>query len=315
MKNYVFGVDVGGTTIKMGLFDAGGKLEDKWEIPTDTSDNGSNILKDISKAVKAKIAEKNISEDDVEGIGIGIPGPVNSQGVVNHCVNLGWGVVPVERELSALSGLKVMAGNDANVAAMGEAFIGAGKDAESSAMITLGTGVGAGIIIDGKILAGHNGAAGEFGHVHVNDDEKEACGCGNHGCLEQYASATGIVRMAKAKLEESKAESSLRNIDPITSKDVFDEAKKGDELSKEIVHEVCSILGKAIAKLCNIVNPEMVIIGGGVSNAGPVIINEMKDAFSEEVFHGAAETKIALATLGNDAGIYGGAGMIIESAR
>lgn len=315
MKEYVFGVDVGGTTIKMGLFGASGELVEKWEIPTDTSNDGSNILKDISEAIHAKLDEKAIDSSRVEGVGIGIPGPVNSQGVVNHCVNLGWGVVPVARDLEKLSGFPVMAGNDANVAAMGEAFIGAGKDADSTVMITLGTGVGAGIVIDGKILAGHNGAAGECGHIHVNDDETEACGCGNHGCLEQYASATGIVRVANRMLADSDEPSSLRDIDDITSKDVFDAAKNGDEFAKKIVHEVCEILGKAIAKICNVVNPEMVVIGGGVSNAGPVLINEMDEAFRSEVFHGARETKIALATLGNDAGIYGGAGMVIEGAK
>ena len=314
MKEYLFGVDVGGTTVKMGLFGASGELVEKWEIPTDTSNNGVNILRDISDTVHAKLDEKGIDEARVEGIGIGIPGPVNSQGVVNHCVNLGWGVVPVERDLEKLSGFPVKAGNDANVAAMGEAFIGAAKDAESSVMITLGTGVGAGIIIDGKILAGHNGAGGEFGHIHVDDNETEACGCGNHGCLEQYASATGIVRVAKRMLAADNAPSSLREIESITSKDVFDAAKKGDEFAKKIVHEVCGILGRAIAKLCNIVNPAMVVIGGGVSNAGPILIKEMQDAFQEEVFHGARGTRIELATLGNDAGIAGGAGMVIEAA-
>ena len=314
MKEYVFGVDLGGTTVKMGLFGSDGALEEKWEIPTDTSNDGANILKDIAEAIQKKLDEKEIDKSRVEGIGIGIPGPVNSQGVVDHCVNLGWGVVPVARDLEKLTGLPVQAGNDANVAAMGEAFIGAAKDAASSVMITLGTGVGAGIVVNGRILIGENGAAGEFGHIHVNDDETEACGCGNHGCLEQYASATGVVRLANRRLAKDDAPSSLRDLKKVTSKDVFDAAKAGDAVAKEIVHEVCTILGKAIAKLCNIVNPAMVVIGGGVSNAGPILIKEMQDAFQEEVFHGARGTRIELATLGNDAGIAGGAGMVIEAA-
>ncbi|MBR1628742.1 MAG: ROK family glucokinase [Lachnospiraceae bacterium] len=314
MKEYVFGVDLGGTTVKMGLFGSDGALEEKWEIPTDTSNDGANILKDIAEAIQKKLDEKEIDKSRVEGIGIGIPGPVNSQGVVDHCVNLGWGVVPVARDLEKLTGLPVQAGNDANVAAMGEAFIGAAKDAASSVMITLGTGVGAGIVVNGRILIGENGAAGEFGHIHVNDDETEACGCGNHGCLEQYASATCVVRLANRRLAKDDAPSSLRDLEKVTSKDVFDAAKAGDAVAKEIVHEVCTILGKAIAKLCNIVNPAMVVIGGGVSNAGPILIKEMQDAFQEEVFHGARGTRIELATLGNDAGIAGGAGMVIEAA-
>ena len=220
----------------------------------------------------------------------------------------------VANAVGGMTGFPVKAGNDANVAAMGEAFIGAAKDAASSVMVTLGTGVGAGIVIDGKILAGENGAAGEFGHIHVQDGEPEACGCGNHGCLEQYASATGVVRIATRRLAKDDAPSSLRELSKVTSKDVFDAAKAGDAVAKEIVHEVCSILGKAIAKLCNIVNPAMVVIGGGVSNAGPVLIKEMEESFQEEVFHGARGTRIELATLGNDAGIYGGAGMVIEAA-
>ena len=315
MKEYVFGVDLGGTTVKMGLFASDGNLVEKWEIPTDKTNNGANILKDISEAIKNKLEEKEIDPSRVEGVGIGIPGPVNSQGVVDHLVNVGWGVVPVARDLESLTGFPVKAANDANVAAMGEAFIGAAKDVDSSVMITLGTGVGSGIVIDGRIIVGENGAAGEFGHIHVNDDETEACGCGNHGCLEQYASATGMARMAKKKLSESDAESSLRQIENVTAKDLFDAAKAGDALAKEVVHEVCSILGKGLAIYCNIINPAMVVIGGGVSNAGPIIIRELEDAFKENVFHGARGTRIELATLGNDAGIYGGAGMIIEAAR
>lgn len=311
MKEYVFGVDVGGTTIKMGLFGTDGELKEKWEIPTDTSDAGANILRNISDAVHAKISEKGIDVQKVAGIGVGIPGPVDSHGVVNRCVNLGWGVVALEEELEKLSGFPVKAGNDANVAAMGEAFIGAGRGADSIVMITLGTGVGTGIIVDGRILAGHNGAAGECGHIHVMDNEPEACGCGNHGCLEQYASATGIVRMANRMLADSDEVSTLRDLDEITAKDVFDAAKDGDAFAAKVVSEVCEILGKAIAKICNVVNPELVVIGGGVSHAGQILLNEIDEAFRTEVFPGSRDTEIALATLGNDAGIFGGAGMVL----
>ncbi len=317
MKDYVFGADLGGTTCKLGLFKSDGKLIDKWEIPTDTSENGANILRNISEALHVKLNEKGIDAGDIEGVGIGIPGPVDEKGVVNRCVNLGWGVIPVESELSKISGFKVKAGNDANVAAMGEAFVGAGKEADSIVMVTLGTGVGGGIIINGKILAGHNGAGGEIGHINVNEEETQACGCGNCGCLEQYASATGIARKAREVLAASDKESALRELkdEEITAKDVFDEAKKGDELAKEIVKETCEILGKSIATICNVVNPEMVVIGGGVSKAGRILLEALEEPFKKYVFHGARGTQIALATLGNDAGIYGGAGMIIEAAK
>ncbi len=317
MGKHVFGVDLGGTTCKIGLFQMDGEIEDKWEIPTDRSNEGANILKDISDSLHAKIEEKGIIASDIEGVGIGIPGPVDSQGVVNRCVNLGWGVIPIEKDFAEISGFKVKAGNDANVAAMGEAFAGAGKDADSVVMITLGTGVGAGIVIDGKIIAGHNGAAGEFGHVNVNENESEHCGCGNCGCLEQYASATGIVRMARKCLDASEKDSTLRKLstEDITAKEIFDAAKAGDALAKEIVQEFCSILGKAIAKLCCIVDPEIVVIGGGVSKAGQILLEGLEAPFKKHVFHAARETRIALATLGNDAGIYGGAGMIIKGSK
>ena len=197
MKKYGFGVDVGGTTIKMGFFETDGKLLDKWEIKTDTTNGGENILSDIAKSIDNKLAQEGISKSDVQGIGVGVPGPVNSKGVVLKCVNLGWGVFNVEEALSNLTGLMVKAGNDANVAALGEMWQGAGKGSEDMIMVTLGTGVGGGIIVDGKVIAGANGAGGEIGHITVNEDEIEACNCGQYGCLEQYASATGIVRMAK----------------------------------------------------------------------------------------------------------------------
>ena len=197
MKRYAFGVDIGGTTVKMGLFETAGTLLETWEIPTDTSDNGKNILPDIAKAVSAKLEEKKLSPLDIEGIGMGVPGPIGPDGTVLKCVNLGWGVFNVEEELNRLTGFKVKAGNDANVAALGEMWQGGGKGFRDLVMVTLGTGVGGGVIINEKILAGTNGAAGEIGHIPMRDDETECCGCGKKGCLEQYASATGIVRMTK----------------------------------------------------------------------------------------------------------------------
>ncbi|MBQ3774035.1 MAG: ROK family protein, partial [Pseudobutyrivibrio sp.] len=235
MANYGFGLDLGGTTCKCGLFTATGELLEKWEVPTDTSNGGVNILKDLAQTVVKKMEEKNITSDDVLGVGIGIPGPVSDDGVVNRCVNLGWGVFNVEKEFSEyLGGIKVKAGNDANVAALGESWMGAAKEYSSSVMVTLGTGVGGGVILNDDIIPGAHGAAGEIGHIRVNYTEENTCGCGNHGCLEQYCSATGIARLAKIRLAQNDDESTLRNVESLDAKAVFDEAKKGDTVAKEI---------------------------------------------------------------------------------
>ena len=312
MKNYGFGVDIGGTTIKMGFFETSGKLLDKWEIKTDTSNGGENILSDVAKAIDNKLAQEAISKNDVQGIGIGVPGPVCSNGVVNRCVNLGWGVVNVAEALGALTGLNVKVGNDANVAGLGEMWQGGGKGCKDVVMVTLGTGVGGGIIVDGKIVAGFNGAGGEIGHITVNPDEIEACNCGQYGCLEQYASATGIVRMAKRKLAKSDDETTLRSFDPLTAKDIFDEAKAGDAVAKELVDELGEILGSALSNMAVVVNPEVIVIGGGVSKAGAILINAIQDHFKETSFFAVRDTRFELATLGNDAGIYGCMAMILE---
>ena len=312
MKKYAFGVDIGGTTCKIGFFDTNGTLLDKWEIKTNTENNGESILSDVAKAVDNKLAQEAISKDDVQGIGIGVPGPVDSQGVVHRCVNLGWGVVNVAEELGNLTGLTIKVGNDANVAALGEMWQGGAKGSKDVIMVTLGTGVGGGIIVDGKIVAGHDGAGGEIGHITVNNDEIEPCNCGQYGCLEQYTSATGIVRMAKRKLAKSSEETTLRNFKELTAKDIFDEAKAGDAIAGELVDEVGSILGSALSNMACVVNPEIIVIGGGVSKAGSILIDTIQKHFVETSFHACRNTKFALASLGNDAGIYGCMRMILD---
>ena len=312
MKQYGFGVDIGGTTIKMGFFETSGKLLDKWEIKTNTENGGTEILSDVAKAIDNKLAQEGISKDDVQGVGIGVPGPVKSDGVVNRCVNLGWGVVNVAEQLNALTGLKVKVGNDANVAALGEMWQGGAKGSTDVIMVTLGTGVGGGIIVDGKVVAGFGGAGGEIGHITVNKDEIEACNCGQYGCLEQYASATGIVRLCKRKLEKSNEDTTLRKFDAVTAKDIFDEAKAGDVIAVELVDEVGEILGSALSNMACVVNPEVIVIGGGVSKAGAILIDTIQKHFIETAFHVAKDTKFALASLGNDAGIYGCMQMILE---
>ena len=312
MKKYGFGVDVGGTTIKMGFFETSGKLIDKWEIKTDTSNGGENILSDIAKAIDNKLAQEGISKNDVQGVGVGVPGPVNSKGIVLKCVNLGWGVFNVEEELASLTGLKVKAGNDANVAALGEMWQGAGKGSEDMVMVTLGTGVGGGIIVDGKVIAGANGAGGEIGHITVNDDEIEACNCGQYGCLEQYTSATGIVRMAKRKLAKTDEETSLRSVEELSAKIIFDEAKKGDKIAGELVEELGKILGSTLSNIAAVTNPEVIVIGGGVSKAGQILIDTIHKHFIESVVHACKDTRFVLAGLGNDAGVYGCVKMLLD---
>lgn len=305
MKKYGFGVDVGGTTIKVGFFETSGKLIDKWEIKTNTENHGENILPDIAQAVDNRLAQEGISKSDVQGVGIGVPGPVRNDGVVNNCVNLGWGVINVKEELGKLTGLEVAVGNDANVAALGEMWQGGGKGSRDVVMVTLGTGVGGGIICDGKMVAGFNGAGGEIGHITVNEDEIEPCNCGQYGCLEQYASATGIVRMAKRKLAKSEQETTLRAFGELTAKDIFDEAKAGDAMAKELVDELGTILGSALSNIACVVNPEIIVIGGGVSKAGQILIDTIQKHYIETSFHACKDAKFALASLGNDAGMYG----------
>lgn len=312
MKKYAFGVDIGGTTCKIGFFETSGKLLDKWEIKTNTEHHGESILSDVAKAVDNKLAQEGIRKEEVQGIGVGVPGPVNSEGVVERCVNLGWGTVDVEAELGSLTSLTVRAGNDANVAALGEMWQGGAKGCKDVVMVTLGTGVGGGIIVNGKVVAGFNGAGGEIGHITVNHDEIEACNCGQYGCLEQYTSATGIVRVAKRKLAKTTDETSLRKFEPLTAKDVFDEAKAGDAIALGLVDEVCGILGATLSNIACVVNPEVIVIGGGVSKAGDILIENIQRHYIETAFLSCRDTKFALAGLGNDAGMYGCVQMLLD---
>ena len=305
MSKYVFGVDVGGTTVKMGLFTVEGEVLDKWEIKTRTEDGGKNVLPDIADSIKSKLADKNLADEDIEGVGIGVPGPVKEDGTVLKCVNLGWGILNVQDELRALTGFEVKAGNDANVAALGEMWQGAGKGYLDVLMVTLGTGVGGGCVLDGKIVSGIHGAGGEIGHMPVKDDEPIACNCGNHGCLEQYVSATGIVTQAKKTLEKDIRSSSLRNYASLEAKNIYDEAKNGDEIANEVVNLICKILAKSLAQVCCVIDPEIIVIGGGVSKAGDILTSRISTFFKEYAFHACENTPVVLAKLENDAGMYG----------
>ena len=312
MNKYCFGMDVGGTTVKCGLFTADGEVVDKWEIKTRTEYDGMRILPDIAETIKAKMEERNLTAEEIAGVGIGVPGPVNDKGEVPCAVNLHWGFTQVEKDLTELTGLKVKAGNDANVAALGELWKGGGAGCHNMIMVTLGTGVGGGIIVNDKVIAGAHGAGGEIGHAHVDDTIKEPCNCGAYGCLEQIASATGIARLANNLLNETDAPSLMREEAEVTAKVVFDAVKKNDVLAIQVAEKFGSCLDKALASFASVADPEIIVIGGGVSKAGPVLLDFIIPTYKKYAFSGCKETEFALAELGNDAGIYGAAKLVLQ---
>ncbi len=312
---YGFGVDLGGTTVKIAYFDETGTMITNWEIPTVTANGGSQILPDIAASIRDFREKNGIDAQALLGIGIGVPGPVDSKGNVNRCVNLGWGTFNISKELSALTGLPVTAGNDANVAALGEFWKGGGKGCRNMVFVTLGTGVGGGIVIEGKLLHGAHGAGAEIGHMVLNRNETAVCGCGKRGCVEQYCSATGIVRLAKLALEASQEESALRRVNPLTCKDIFDAGKQGDQLALQVLDQYYAYMGEFLANVCCVVNPEVVVIGGGVSKAGNVLLDGLKPYFGKYVFHAASNVQFALASLGNDAGAYGAFKLALDAAK
>ena len=309
---YGFGIDLGGTTVKLAYFDETGALLDKWEIPTDCRNDGKGIVPDIAAAVNEFILQRHIDPHSLLGIGIGVPGPVSPDGTVNKCINLGWGVFNIEKELSALTGMPVKAGNDATVAALGEAWKGGGQGCDNMVLATLGTGIGGGIVIGGKVLHGVHGAGGEIGHIVLNRDETEVCNCGKKGCAEQYCSATGIVRIAKQFLQNSDAPSSLRSIRTLACKDIFDAAAEKDALALEILDKVYAYLAEFLANVCVVVDPECVVLGGGVSKAGAPLLEGIQRHFGKYVFHAVSGVRFSLASLGNDAGAYGAFKLILD---
>lgn len=311
MGQVCFGIDIGGTAIKVGLFNTEGELLNKWDFSTKKTGNGKDILKDSAEFIKEKIKELQLEPENIIGVGVGIPGPVKDNGDVLEMANLGLGHFNIEEEMKQLTGLKVKAGNDANSAALGEYWMGGGKGYRNMVLITLGTGVGGGIIINGAILAGSNGAAGEVGHILVNEEESNTCGCGKKGCLEQYASATGIVKLAKKALSETTQPSTLRRKEEISAKTVFDCANEGDQLALEIVDKACYYLGVALSHIAQVVDPEAFVIGGGVSKAGEILTESIKKHYNKYVMDALKNKEFKLATLGNDAGIYGAAKLIL----
>ncbi len=312
---YILGADIGGTTVKLGLFDEGGNLADKWEINTNKQDKGKWIPNDIADAINKKLEEKAIGKEDILGMGIGVPGPVTSDGIVHSCANLGWGEMNVNKKFSEVTGLRCFSGNDANVAALGETWFGGGKGCKNIVMVTLGTGVGGGIVIDGRIHAGSHGAAGEIGHITVNSKEARPCGCGGRGHLEQYASATGIANIATEMIKTHKDSSLCEIGGKLTAKDVFDAAKAGDKTALEVLDVFAIMLNKALSHISATVDPDCFIIGGGVSAAGDFLINLLKKRFGTNMLEALRAIDIRLATLGNDAGIYGCARMVLNESK
>ena len=303
--SYCFGIDIGGTTVKCGLFTTEGVLLEKWEIKTRTEENGKAILPDVAETILKKMEEKGIEKTEVTGVGVGVPGPVVKEREVQVAVNLHWGYTMLADDLEKLlDQIPVKVGNDANVAALGEMWKGGGAGYKNLIMVTLGTGVGGGIIVGGKILTGSHGAGGEIGHLRVNPHETESCGCGGKGCLEQYASATGIVRLAKRKLEQE-TRNTILNRNDLSAKSVFDAVKADDSVAKEIAESFGNYLGRALANLA-------AVIDGGVSKAGEILLEYVEKPFQENAFFANKDVKFALATLGNDAGICGAAKLVLD---
>lgn len=312
MERIALGIDLGGTTVKIGLVKDSGQFLDTWEIPTDTSERGKNILPDIFHSAEEKLSEHRLSMDLLAGIGIGVPGAVLQTGEVNRCVNLGWNRFHLVDAMHAMFGaLPIAAANDANVAALGEAWVGSGSGYSSVVMVTLGTGVGGGIVIHGKLLDGYYGAAGEIGHILINPDEKEHCNCGKCGCLEQYCAAPGMVRTARHFLE-AYPEQTLLNHAELSAKSIFDAAREGDFAAGQIVQIICERLGRALSIIAAVADPEIFLIGGGVSRAGDALLVPLRAEYEKYAFHAQKETKINTALLGNRAGMLGAAKLVLS---
>ncbi len=314
MKKYVIGVDIGGRSMKFGLFTEDGRLESKSNIITRTEKNGENILPDLVEHLKEIISKYELNEDTLVGVGIGIPGPILNKAIVKRAVNLGWEEpTNVKAYVEDNIGFHVLVENDANVAALGELWKGAAEGYKNIVMVTLGTGVGGGVVVDGKIVSGTTGSGGEIGHMPFLEKElKRTCGCGGHRCFEQVASATGIEYIAQDYLFEHDDKSSLRELDFISAKDIFDSAKAGDEVAMNISKIYFNHLGRGLSIISAIVDPEIFIIGGGVSNAGDFLIDGVKKSYKEYAFPVTANCEFSKANLGNDAGMYGAAKLILE---
>lgn len=300
---YGFGVDIQGTHIKFGFFEESGKLIEKWQITLPGYFDSNQIIPSIAEEVEQYLTRRGIFEDDIIGIGVGIPGPVSSSGVVNKCVNFSWGVFNIDRALSGLTGLRVKSSNVANLCALGEYWIGSGS--RNMVFIAMNTGLGGGVICEGTLINGVNGGAGEIGHIIVNKMETEACTCGKYGCVEQYCSPTGIVRVARRHLSSTKTPSVLRNRRIFDYQDVLNAAAGGDKLAKEVMAQIYDYVGQALAAVCCVTNPDTIVLGGEFCKIGQPAMDSIARAFRKYVFHANENVRFQFAAMGQDDTIYG----------
>lgn len=310
---YGFGVDIYGTCTKIGCFDEIGNLIQKWKIPTPMQRDGNMILPAIAEEIERYLALNYIFEDDVIGIGVGIPGPVNSSGTVNKCVNFGWGFFNINRALSGLTGLKVTSGNVANLAALGECWKGNGS--LNMVFVALNTGLGGAVVCDGFVVHGSQGGGGEIGHIIINKTEKEPCTCGRRGCVEQYCSPIGILRLAKRHLSSTLAPSSLRRRPLTDYKQVLSAAASGDKVAKEIMNQFYDHMGHFLSVVCCVTNPETILLGGEFSNMGSSLIEGISRYFNKYVFHANQNVRFDYPRLGTDSCIYGAFKMLLDSVE
>lgn len=316
MDKWLMGVDLGGTTTKLAIISKYGEIFHKWEIPTDISENGKYITTNIAKTIDEKLEELGMVKSQLLGIGMGAPGPVDgSNGSIYEAINLGWVDYPLKDLLEVETSLPAVVENDANLAALGEMWKGAGNGAKDLIAVTLGTGVGGGVIANGMLVQGASGAAGEIGHITVVPEGGAPCNCGKSGCLETVASATGIVRLANEALSTDAGHSILQQKinagEPLSSRLLFACAAEGDLLSNEVINKVSFYLGMALSHTANALNPEKIVIGGGVSRAGEQLAAPVREAFERFAFKRVSKsTSISIATLGNDAGVIGAAWLV-----
>ncbi|MCY7080414.1 ROK family glucokinase [Streptococcus oralis] len=319
MSQKIIGIDLGGTSIKFAILTQEGEIQEKWSIKTNILDEGSHIVDDMIESIQHRLDLLGLSSTDFRGIGMGSPGVVDREkGTVIGAYNLNWKTLqPIKEKIEKALGIPFFIDNDANVAALGERWMGAGDNQPDVVFMTLGTGVGGGIVAEGKLLHGVAGAAGELGHITVDFDQPIACTCGKKGCLETVASATGIVNLTRRYADEYEGDATLKRLiddgEEVTAKTVFDLAKEGDDLALIVYRNFSRYLGITCANIGSILNPSTIVIGGGVSAAGEFLLQGVQKVYDENTFPQVrTTTKLALATLGNDAGVIGAASLVLQ---
>ncbi|AWL26016.1 ROK family glucokinase [Streptococcus suis] len=319
MSKKIIGIDLGGTSVKLAILTTEGEIQEKWSIKTNILDDGSHIVPDIIDSIKHRFETHGLTKDDFLGVGMGSPGVVDSEaGTVIGAYNLNWKTLQlVKEQFESALGLPFFIDNDANVAALGEQWVGAGNNNPNVVFMTLGTGVGGGVIAAGNLIRGVKGAGGELGHITVDFDEPFACTCGKKGCLETVASATGIVNLSRRYADQYAGDAKLKQMiddgQDVTAKDVFDLAKEGDDLALIVYRHFSEYLGVACANIAAVLNPAYIVLGGGVSAAGEFLLDGVRKVFAENSFPQIKEsTQIVLATRGNDAGVLGAASLVLK---